>query len=133
MADDTYIRESILTPQAKLVAGYQPMMPTFQGLVNEEGVMSLIEYIKSLPAANGRRRSAAGDARSRDPRASEGRTMTTTTATVLPSANYLNHTSTVASWLLTKDHKRIGILYLIVVTFAFILGGIFAAGDPASS
>ena len=53
--------------------------------------------------------------------------MTTTTATVLPSANYLNHTSTVASWLLTKDHKRIGILYLIVVTVAFILGGIFAA------
>ena len=47
--DDGYIRESILTPQAKLVAGYQPLMPTFQGLVNEEGVMSLIEYIKSLP------------------------------------------------------------------------------------
>jgi cytochrome c oxidase subunit II len=52
VADDTYIRESILTPQAKLVNGYQPVMPTFQGLVNEEGVMSLIEYIKSLPPAN---------------------------------------------------------------------------------
>ena len=49
-ADDGYIRESILTPQAKLVSGFQPVMPTFQGLVNEEGVMSLIEYIKSLPA-----------------------------------------------------------------------------------
>ena len=49
--DDTYIRESILTPQMKLVAGYGPLMPTFQGLVNEESVMSLIEYIKSLPAA----------------------------------------------------------------------------------
>jgi cytochrome c oxidase subunit 2 len=47
--DDTYIRESILTPQTKLVAGYGPLMPTFQGLVNEDGVMSLIEYIKSLP------------------------------------------------------------------------------------
>jgi cytochrome c oxidase subunit 2 len=47
--DDTYIRESILTPQMKLVAGYGPLMPTFQGLVNEDGVMSLIEYIKSLP------------------------------------------------------------------------------------
>ena len=59
-----YIRESILTPQLKLVAGYQPLMPTFQGLVNEEGVMSLIEYMKSLPAASRpaaprRRRSAA--------------------------------------------------------------------------
>src|SRR5688572_16020011 len=51
MIDDTYIRESILTPQAKLVAGYQALMPTFQGLVNEEAVMSLIEYIKSLPPA----------------------------------------------------------------------------------
>ena len=48
--DDTYIRESILTPQVKLVAGYQPLMQTFQGLINEEGLMSLIEYIKSLPS-----------------------------------------------------------------------------------
>src|SRR5262245_39368129 len=52
----------------------------------------------------------------------------TTSTTALPSVNYLNYTSTLASWLLTKDHKRIGILYLIVVTSAFILGGIFAAG-----
>jgi len=51
VVDDTYIRESILTPQMKLVAGYGPVMPTFQGLVNEEGLMSLIEYIKSLPSA----------------------------------------------------------------------------------
>ena len=50
VADDGYLRESILTPQAKLVSGFQPVMPTFQGLVNEEGVMALIEYIKSLPA-----------------------------------------------------------------------------------
>jgi cytochrome c oxidase subunit 2 len=49
--DDTYIRESILTPQMKLVAGYGPVMPTFQGQVNEEGVMALIEHIKSIPAA----------------------------------------------------------------------------------
>ena len=45
--DDSYIRESILTPQRKTVAGYQPLMPTFQGQVNEEGVMGLIEFIKS--------------------------------------------------------------------------------------
>jgi cytochrome c oxidase subunit 1 len=50
------------------------------------------------------------------------------TTTVLPRANYLNHQFGVASWLLTKDHKRIGILYLIVVSLAFALGGIFAAG-----
>lgn len=49
--DDSYIRESILTPQLKTVAGYQPLMPTFQGQVNEEGVMSLIEFIKSKAAS----------------------------------------------------------------------------------
>jgi cytochrome c oxidase subunit 2 len=48
--DDTYIRESILTPQMRLVAGYGPVMPTFQGQVNEEGLMSLIEHIKSIPS-----------------------------------------------------------------------------------
>jgi cytochrome c oxidase subunit II len=53
-ADEAYLRESILQPNAKIVAGYQPLMPTFQGLVTEEGVLQLIEYIKSLspqPAA----------------------------------------------------------------------------------
>ena len=49
-ANDSYIRESILTPQTKIVAGYQPLMPTFQGQVNEEGVMALIEFIKSKAA-----------------------------------------------------------------------------------
>jgi len=47
-ADEAYIRESILRPDAKIVAGYQPLMPTFQGLVTEEGVLQLVEYIKSL-------------------------------------------------------------------------------------
>ena len=49
IADDNYLRESIMNPQAKIVAGYQPLMPTFQGLVNEEGLLQLIAYIKSLP------------------------------------------------------------------------------------
>ena len=44
----------------------------------------------------------------------------------VPRVTYLNHEHTVASWLLTKDHKRIGIMYLMVVTFAFFLGGLFA-------
>jgi cytochrome c oxidase subunit 2 len=47
-ADEAYIRESILRPDAKVVAGFQPLMPTFQGLVTEEGVLQLMEYIKSL-------------------------------------------------------------------------------------
>jgi cytochrome c oxidase subunit 2 len=48
VADESYLRESILTSQTKTVAGYQQLMPTFQGLVNENDVASLIEYIKSL-------------------------------------------------------------------------------------
>jgi cytochrome c oxidase subunit 2 len=47
-ADENYLRESILTPAAKLTAGYQPVMPAFQGLVSEEQLLALIEYIKSL-------------------------------------------------------------------------------------
>jgi cytochrome c oxidase subunit 2 len=47
-ADENYLRESILTPAAKVTAGYQPVMPAFQGLVTEEQLLALIEYIKSL-------------------------------------------------------------------------------------
>ncbi|MPY91202.1 MAG: cytochrome c oxidase subunit II [Luteitalea sp.] len=46
--DEEYARESILNPQAKMVEGYLPLMPTFQGLVNEDGLAQLIEYVKSL-------------------------------------------------------------------------------------
>src|SRR6185312_13436583 len=46
--DEAYVRESILTPSAKITAGFQPIMPTFQGLVNEEQLLALIEYVKSL-------------------------------------------------------------------------------------
>ncbi len=48
VADEQYIRESILMPQAKLVEGFQPIMPTFQGLISEEGLLELVAYIKSL-------------------------------------------------------------------------------------
>ncbi|PWU10885.1 MAG: cytochrome c oxidase subunit II [Terriglobia bacterium] len=47
-ADEGYIRESILNPAAKVVEGYMADMPTFQGLITEENVVQLIEYIKSL-------------------------------------------------------------------------------------
>jgi len=40
--------------------------------------------------------------------------------------NYLNDGHTVRSWLLTRDHKRIGVLYLISITVMFVLGGLFA-------
>jgi cytochrome c oxidase subunit II len=52
-ADVAYIRESILNPQAKIVAGFPPIMPTFQGQVSEEQLLALTEYIRSLPATPG--------------------------------------------------------------------------------
>jgi cytochrome c oxidase subunit 2 len=47
-ADDTYIRESILNPAAKVVAGYQPIMPTYRGQLSEEEIIQLIRYVTSL-------------------------------------------------------------------------------------
>jgi cytochrome c oxidase subunit 2 len=48
VADDAYLRESIMSPQAKLVAGYDPIMPQYPGVISEEGLLQLISYIKSL-------------------------------------------------------------------------------------
>lgn len=48
--DENYARESILRPKAKVVAGYEPLMPTFEGQINEEDMVDLIQYIKSLGA-----------------------------------------------------------------------------------
>ena len=48
MADENYIRESILNPQAKVVVGFQPVMPTYQGILKDRDIDALIAYIKSL-------------------------------------------------------------------------------------
>ena len=47
-ADDNYIRESILNPSAKVVQGFQPIMPSFQGRVSEQELFNLIAFIQSL-------------------------------------------------------------------------------------
>ena len=47
-ADDAYLRESIVNPAAKIVEGYQPIMPTYQGQVSEEGLFQLIAYMQTL-------------------------------------------------------------------------------------
>lgn len=51
VADENYLRESIMNPMAKIVRGYQPLMPTFQGTVSEEDLLQLIAYIKTLQAS----------------------------------------------------------------------------------
>jgi cytochrome c oxidase subunit 2 len=50
-ADDRYLRDSILLPQSEITAGYEPLMPTFQGQINEEELFQLIAYLKSLSPA----------------------------------------------------------------------------------
>jgi cytochrome c oxidase subunit II len=48
IADDAYIEESILKPATKVTRGYQPIMPTFQGQISEEGVFQIIVFLRSL-------------------------------------------------------------------------------------
>ncbi|RIK82552.1 MAG: cytochrome c oxidase subunit II [Planctomycetota bacterium] len=60
VADDAYLRESILRPAAKVVAGYQPIMPTYEGQISEEGVIQLLAYIKSLGSVEPAPPAAAG-------------------------------------------------------------------------
>jgi cytochrome c oxidase subunit 2 len=47
-ADENYIRESILEPQAKIVKGYQPVMPSFKGILSDADISALISYMKTL-------------------------------------------------------------------------------------
>jgi cytochrome c oxidase subunit 2 len=68
IADEAYIRESILNPTARIVAGFQPIMPAYQGLVSEEGLMQLVAYIESL---GGAAPAPAGAAASPSPGAAE--------------------------------------------------------------
>ncbi len=46
--DENYVRESILTPNAKIVKGFNPVMPTFQGILNDKDIEALIAYMKTL-------------------------------------------------------------------------------------
>jgi cytochrome c oxidase subunit 2 len=62
VANEDYIRESILNPTAKVTAGYQPIMPTFQGQVTEEQLVQIIAYVKSLSGTPGDTGSAAAGA-----------------------------------------------------------------------
>jgi cytochrome c oxidase subunit 2 len=50
-ADEDYIREAIVAPAARTVAGYQPIIPTFKGQVSDQQILQLIAYIKSLGQA----------------------------------------------------------------------------------
>lgn len=47
-ADENYIQESILEPQARMVKGFQPVMPSFKGILSEDDIAALIAYMKTL-------------------------------------------------------------------------------------
>ncbi len=48
MVDANFVRQSILYPQQMVVKGFEPIMPTFQGLLREREILGMVEYIKSL-------------------------------------------------------------------------------------
>lgn len=66
-ADESYIRESIINPQAKIVQGYPNIMPTYQGQLTEEQLLQLVSYIKSLAPAQTDGINATAPARSNNP------------------------------------------------------------------
>jgi len=54
IADDAYVRESIVNPGAKIVAGFRPVMPSFQGVLTEDQVLALVAYVKTLAVSEQR-------------------------------------------------------------------------------
>ena len=105
-------------------------MPTFQGQVERGAdLLQLIAYIKSLSPQPATAAPAAPA-----PRQPQRRSRTSERhghARHAPAAerrNYLNAGYGLASWLLTTDHKRIAILYLISITLFFFLGGAVRRG-----
>ncbi len=88
-------------PRRMVVAGYEPVMPSFQDQISEQDLLKIIAYIKSIGA--------------------EG-----SVAMSAPAATYQEdylQAYTLKSWLLTNDHKRIGLLYMASITFFFFVGG----------
>jgi hypothetical protein len=112
VADENYLRESIVNPQAKVVpATSRSCRPSRAG---ERGnLMQLIAYIKSLEAPAGPGAAAAAPA----PGGQGARTVMTTALRTHPELP--QRPARHRSWLLTKDHKRIAMLYLISITVFF--------------
>ncbi len=87
VADEAYIRESILNPGGQIVEGFQPIMPTFKGQVTEEQIVSLVAYIKSLSGDTSSPASAA-------PVPASGATATPAQASAPPPAANTGNTNT---------------------------------------
>ncbi len=113
-------------------------MPTYQGQISEEGLIDLVEYIKHLDTNYRVHQTLVTTESDQAAPITPGmvKQMSATSATIvnlpdqrtatLPKRSYLNNEHGLLSWLLTGDHKRIAILYLISITFFFFIGGAFA-------
>ena len=112
-ADEAYIRESILNPQAKLVAGYPADHADLPGPDQRGGAPAAdrVHQVAVPGSGRGRRRRRRRPPRKGSPTSHEHHATAPTPAS---ASNYLNADYGVRSWLLTTDHKRIAILYLIV-------------------
>ena len=110
IADDQYIRDSILLPRSRSSPA-TPRDAVLRRQIGEEDSIKLIAYIKSLGD-----RSMQHERNDRLPRRRE-----------MPPSNYLTEDTRWRSWLLTTDHKRIALLYLGSITLFFFIGGAAAA------
>lgn len=52
IADENYLRESVIYPKAQVVSGYQPVMPSFKGQLSDDDIYSIVEYMKTLSTAS---------------------------------------------------------------------------------
>ena len=146
--DDAFLRDCILNPSQHVTQGYAPIMPTYQGQISEEGVIDLVEYIKNLNTNyriqqttdynNCCCRKVEGTSNARPDKSPlrQGMVKPMSSSTIvslpdqstatLPKMNFMTKENGLLSWLLTGDHKRIAILYLISITFFFFIGGALA-------
>jgi cytochrome c oxidase subunit 2 len=71
LADDDYLRESILNPRAKVVAGHEPIMPTYQGRIPEDELLELLAFVKALRPGETPRRNEESTPPQSDPKAQD--------------------------------------------------------------
>ena len=130
MVDEAYIRESIVNPHGEAGRGLSSDHADVPG-PHQRGGAPPADRLHQVPVSGrgpgGRHADARGRRRGKETREAMSATAPDETPRVAERPNYLNTGYGVKSWLLTIDHKRIAILYLIGVTFFFAVGGLYAA------
>ncbi len=58
-ADENYLRESVLNPKAKVVAGFQPVMPSYKGQLSDDDIYCIIEWMKTMSKSDASEQPAA--------------------------------------------------------------------------